>query len=104
MKHLQNINEYKRTIGFRYSEPTLIYGIRLKSDTSIHTFDEQDVKTYLKEILVDVKLVEIQNEYIGVKISIYNRKELSGIIDDLVLFLSEEFGCNIIDVKIIKTN
>jgi hypothetical protein len=101
MKHLKSINEYHRTVGFRYSEPKEKYLVSLLCSGQDITKDKVNLGlskvsqlTY-DESSIDIKLldegtvanspegpIEI-NAIVTFNVTVYNDKEIYGIVDEL---------------------
>ena len=60
MKHIKTINEYQRTVGFRYSEPREKFSVKLYLDKEI---SKEIIEDVLKE--VDVVFKNLTIEKIG---------------------------------------
>jgi hypothetical protein len=97
MKHLKHINEYKRTVGFRYSDPFLDYKIGL-SINNVRFVDKSKIEEFLKSIQVKFKDIIIFNDGISIDISVYNKNEVESIVNDLAEFIVETFNVNITEV------
>lgn len=116
MSRIKLFEEYTRTVGFRYSEPTIEIKIQLPLfyDSVRNSLENGLVVDTLKKILEDesvkVKSVEtlFDREYDGedgedgrspirealyvVSILVYNEKEIDSIIDRLVGRLTGKYG------------
>ena len=114
MKHLKNINEYHRTVGFRYSEPREKYVVSLLcagqditkeminlglSKVSTLTYDENSIEVNLLDEGTGANTpdgpVEI-DAVVTFNVTVYNDKEIYGIVDELGHKLS---GIEILDYK-----
>ena len=117
MKHLKSINEYQRTVGFRYSQPKESYNIDIlcKGEditvdkinlglSKVHelTYNSESVEvTYLDEGSV----VELQDgpaqvdAVVHFNITVYNEKEILTIVEELGRKLSSSFNIELIDYK-----
>jgi hypothetical protein len=117
MKHLKSINEYNRTVGFRYSEPREKYKITLLckgeditedkikeglSKVSTLTYDEESIEVLLldEDTLFDLPDGPVEvNAVVLFDVTIYNEKEVYGITSELNQNLSK-FNIDISDFKI----
>jgi hypothetical protein len=116
MKHLKSINEYHRTVGFRYSEPREKYSVSLLckgeditedkiniglSKVSTLTYDESSIKVHLLDEGMVAEMpdgaVEI-DAVVNFNVTVYNDKEIYGIVDELGHKLSQ-FDIIILDYK-----
>jgi len=94
MKHIKTINEYQRTVGFRYSDPKEKFNIKIYIDGEL---TEEEIKTTLKDIDVilfdNIQFEDAPVDYItpeddqivnviSFDINVYNEKELEKIIED----------------------
>lgn len=116
MKHLKSINEYNRTVGFRYSEPKEKYTVSLLckgeditedkikeglSKVSTLTYDENSVEVHL---LDEGMVAELPGSHVEIdavvmfNVTIYNEKEVYGIANELNQKLSK-FNIEILDFK-----
>lgn len=94
MKHIKGINEYKRTVGFRYSEPFLNYKIGLSiSNTGVLKVD--DISEFLKSIRVKFDNISVFSDGMLIDISVYNKYEIDSIITDLIDFLIDSYGVSV---------
>lgn len=117
MRHLQTINEYQRTVGFRYSAPKESYNIDILlkgeditkdkiilglSKVSELVYDEESVKV---NILDEVTVVEIEDVEVEIdaivnfNITVYNEKEILTIVEELGKKLLPSFNIEILDFK-----
>jgi hypothetical protein len=93
MKHLQSINEYDRTVGFRYSDPTEKFNIKVYINGEL---TEEEIKNTLNEtdviVLGDIRFEDTPDDYmsddeddevnvISFDICVYNEKEIERIIE-----------------------
>jgi len=117
MRHLQTINEYQRTVGFRYSSPKESYNIDILlkgeditkdkiilglSKVSELVYDEESVKV---NILDEGTVVEIEDTEVEIdavanfNITVYNEKEILTIVEELGKKLLPSFNIEILDFK-----
>jgi hypothetical protein len=101
MKHLKSINEYNRTVGFRYSKPTESYTVDLLclggdnvtkdninlglSEVSNLVFDPEMTlvdNMDQREVEMDGNLVIIDS-VVNFNVTTYNSKEIYGIVKEL---------------------
>jgi hypothetical protein len=101
MKHLKSINEYNRTVGFVYSKPTESYTVDILclggdnvtkdnintglSQVSKLTFNPELTTVNnmeQKQIEMDGNLVIIDS-VVNFNVTVYNSKELYGIVKEL---------------------
>ena len=116
MKHLKTINEYQRTVGFRYSQPKESFNIDIlcKGDditkdkinlglSKVHelTYNPESIEINLLDEITVVELetgeVEI-DAIVHFNITVYNEKEIFAIIEELDKKLSA-FGIQVVDYK-----
>ena len=116
MKHLKSINEYQRTVGFRYSAPKESYNIDILckgeditvdkinlglSKVSELVYNPESIKVTILEgtiaELVD-GAVEI-DAVVHFNINVYNDKEIFAIVDELGRKLSSSFNIEVLDYK-----
>lgn len=99
MKHLQSINEYTRTVGFRYSEPKEAYKIicilagdditKEKMDKSLSKvselyYDKESVELDVQDGEVEIGDVVAQvNAVLSFEIKVYTDKEILSIVEEL---------------------
>jgi hypothetical protein len=118
MKHLQTINEYQRTVGFRYSEPKESYNIDILlkgeditldkiilglSKVSELVYDHESVEI---NILDEGNFVELEGSEVEVEIdavahfniTVYNEREILTIVEELGRKLAP-FNIEILDFK-----
>jgi len=116
MKHLKNINEYHRTVGFRYSEPREKYKVSLLclgqeinvdkikiglSKVSTLTYDENSIEVNLLDEGSGVNTPQGPIEVDAVvtfNVTLYNDKEVNGVVEELSHKLSQ-FDIEILDFK-----
>jgi len=117
MKHLQTINEYQRTVGFRYSAPKESYNIDilLKGDDITKdkinlglskvrelVYNQDSIEV---NILEEGTIAELEDGPIEIdavahfNITVYNEKEILTIIEELGKKLSSSFNIELIDFK-----
>jgi len=116
MKHLQTINEYGRTVGFRYSAPKESYNIDilLKGDDITKdkinlglskvrelVYNQDSIEV---NILEEGTIAELQDGPVEIdaiahfNITVYNEKEIFTIVEELDKKLSV-FGIQLVDYK-----
>lgn len=99
MKHLKSINEYGRTVGFRYSEPKESYNItcilageditkekidKCLSKVSELYYEKESVKVDNQDGEVQIGDVIAQiNAIVLFDIKVYNEKEILTILEEL---------------------
>jgi hypothetical protein len=116
MKYLQSINEYQRTVGFRYSQPKESYNIDIlcKGDditkekidlglSKVHelTYNTESIKINLldKDTVVELEDGEVQiDAIVQFNITVYTDKEIFAIVEELGKKLSV-FGIQVVDYK-----
>jgi hypothetical protein len=116
MKHLQTINEYQRTVGFRYSEPRESYSIDIlcKGEditkekinlglSKVHelTYDSESIKISLldESTVVELESGEVEiDAIVHFNITVYTEKEIFAIVEELDKRLSA-FGIQLVDYK-----
>ena len=117
MKHLQSINEYQRTVGFRYSEPKESYNIDILlkgeditedkivlglSKVSELVYDKESVEV---NILDEGTVAELEDGAVEIdaiahfNITVYNEREILTIVEELGKKLSSAFNIEILDFK-----
>jgi hypothetical protein len=116
MKHLQTINEYTRTVGFRYSEPKESYNIDILCKGDDITVEK--IKLGLSKvrelvynqdsievnILEEGTIAELQDGTVEIdavvhfNITVYNEKEILTIVEELDKKLSS-FNIKVLDFK-----
>ncbi len=117
MKHLQSINEYQRTVGFRYSAPRESYSIDILlrgndidenkiifglSKVSELVYDKESIEV---NILDEGTVAELEDGAVEIdavahfKITVYNEREILTIIEELGRKLSSSFNIEILDFK-----
>ena len=116
MKYLQSINEYQRTVGFRYSQPKESYNIDIlcKGDditkekidlglSKVHelTYNTESIKISLldEDTVVELEDGEVQiDAIVQFNITVYTDKEIFAIVEELGKKLSV-FGIQVVDYK-----
>lgn len=117
MKHLKSINEYQRTVGFRYSAPKESYNIDILckgeditvdkinlglSKVSELVYNPESIKVTILEEGTIAELtdgaVEI-DAIVHFNINVYNDKEIFAIVDELGRKLSSSFNIEVLDYK-----
>jgi len=116
MKHLQTINEYQRTVGFRYSAPKESYSIDIllrgndinedKINLGLSKVHElvYDVESIEVNVLDEGTVAELEDGPIEIdavahfNITVYNEKEILTIVEELDKKLSA-FGIQLVDYK-----
>ena len=99
MKHIKLFeayiaeNGYSRTLGFRYSEPTIKYQVDFDfSDKTLFKFDlSQDIREALSEFDVKCEDVIKHDEGYSMIISVFNEKEVDSIIDQFIKQMFSEY-------------
>lgn len=116
MKYLQSINEYQRTVGFRYSEPKESYNIDILlrgeditedkiilglSKVSELFYDQESVEV---NILDEGTVAELEDGAVEIdavahfNITVYNEREILTIVEELGRRLTP-FNIEILDFK-----
>lgn len=116
MKHLKTINEYHRTVGFRYSEPKESYNVSLLckgqeideekinlglSKVSTLKYNPESIEVNVLEPGTIANLGDVQIEIdaiVSFDVTIYNQNEVNGIVSELGQKLSQ-FDIEILDFK-----
>jgi hypothetical protein len=116
MKHLQTINEYQRTVGFRYSQPKesynidiLLKGEDITEDKIVLGLSKVSELVYDKEsievnILDEGTVAELEDGAVEIdavahfNITVYNEREILTIVEELGRKLSP-FNIDILDFK-----
>ena len=117
MKYLKSINEYQRTVGFRYSDPKESYNIDILckgdditkdkinlglSKVSGLVYNPESVEVNILDEGTAVELADGTVEIDAVvhfNITVYNEKEIFAIVDELGHKLSAAFNIDILDYK-----
>ena len=116
MKHLQTINEYQRTVGFRYSTPKDSYNIDILlkgeditedkiilglSKVSELVYDQGSVKVNILDegTVVEIEEAEVEIDAVAhFNITVYNEREILTIVEELGRKLAP-FNIDILDFK-----
>lgn len=116
MKHIKTINEYHRTVGFRYSEPKESYNVSLLckgqeideekinlglSKVSTLKYNPESIEVNVLEPGTIANLGDVQIEIdaiVSFDVTIYNQNEVNGIVSELGQKLSQ-FDIEILDFK-----
>ncbi len=80
LKYEEFNERYTRTVGFRYSKPTIHFQITAESNEKIPV---KFLLKFLNDQRIDHKDLLVDDNYFDVKLSLYNEKELPTIIDQL---------------------
>lgn len=117
MKHLKSINEYHRTVGFRYSQPKESYNIDIicKGDdvtkekinlglSKVHelVYNTESIEVTILDENTVVELADGQVEVDALasfNINVYNEKEILTIIEELNKKLLSDFKIQVVDFK-----
>jgi len=117
MKYLQTINEYQRTVGFRYSEPKESYNIDILlrgeditedkiilglSKVSELVYDRESIEVNIldEETIVELENVSVQiDAVVDFNITVYNEREIITIVEELGKKLLPAFNIEILDFK-----
>ncbi len=117
MKYLQTINEYQRTVGFRYSDPKESYNIALLlkgeditldkivfglSKVSELVYDKESIEVNIldEETIVELENVSVQiDAVVDFNITVYNEREIITIVEELGKKLLPAFNIEILDFK-----
>jgi hypothetical protein len=117
MKYLQTINEYQRTVGFRYSEPKESYNVALLlkgeditldkiifglSKVSELVYDRESIEVNIldEETIVELENVSVQiDAVVDFNITVYNEREIITIVEELGKKLLPAFNIEILDFK-----
>jgi len=116
MKHLQTINEYQRTVGFRYSEPKESYNVDILlkgeditldkivlglSKVSELVYDHESVEVNILDegTIAEIEEAEVEIDAVAhFNITVYNEREILTIVEELGRKLSP-FNIDILDFK-----
>jgi hypothetical protein len=116
MKHLQTINEYQRTVGFRYSEPKESYNIDIllrgeditldkiilglsKVSELVYNKESIEVNILDEETIVEIEEAEVEIDAVAhFNITVYNEREILTIVEELGRKLTP-FNIEILDFK-----
>jgi len=117
MKHLKSINEYQRTVGFRYSAPKESYNIDILCKGNDITKDKINLGlSKVSELVYNPESIEVNvldegtiaqladgdveiDAVVHFSITVYNEKEIFAIVDELGHKLSAAFNIDILDYK-----
>ncbi len=117
MKHLKSINEYQRTVGFRYSAPKESYNIDILCKGDDITKDKINLGlSKVSELVYNPESIEVKileegtvaeladgaveiDAVVRFSITVYNGKEIFAIVDELGHKLSAAFNIDILDYK-----
>lgn len=103
MKHLQSINEYTRTVGFRYSEPSIRFNAIASCKGELSEEQFKELMSYIEVKFENLKISEENKEVdfdeitIDTNLSIefdffvYNENEVPQITEDIQNGLNREF-------------
>jgi hypothetical protein len=111
------MNEYQRTVGFRYSAPKESYNIDILlkgeditkdkiilglSKVSELVYDGESVKVNILDegTVVEIEDVEVEiDAIVNFNITVYNEKEILTIVEELGKKLLPSFNIEILDFK-----
>ena len=117
MKHLKSINEYQRTVGFRYSAPKESYNIDILCKGEDITVDKIKLGlSKVSELVYNPESIEVNileegtvaelsdgaveiDAIVHFNINVYNDKEIFAIVDELGHKLSAAFNIEVLDYK-----
>ena len=117
MKHLKSINEYQRTVGFRYSAPKESYNIDILCKGDDITKDKINLGlSKVSELVYNTESIEVNileegtvaeladgaveiDAVVHFSITVYNEKEIFAIVDELGHKLSAAFNIEVLDYK-----
>jgi len=117
MKHLKSINEYQRTVGFRYSAPKESYNIDILCKGEDITVDKINIGlSKVSELVYNPESIEVNileegtiaeladgaveiDAVVHFNINVYNDKEIFAIVDELGRKLSSTFNIEVLDYK-----
>jgi len=103
MKYINTINEFTRTIGFRYSKPSIKYKAtlfctgELKEDSLKELLDYiqvpfENVKIFNEETTIDIEGHEVEtNLIVEFEFFVYSEQEIEKIVEEIRLGLNREF-------------
>ena len=113
MKYIKSINEYSRTVGFRYSKPresfhAILFFVGKLDESSFQSILDSIDVTYeslsvrYEEDIIEVRVGdEIKEVVIDGKVEfdllVYNEKELFSIFEDILRICDVEFNVQISD-------
>ncbi len=109
MKHIKTINEYQRTVGFRYSEPKEKFNIKVYLDGEL---SKEEVELALSEadvVFSDIQFEEVPDDYhsdedldvvsvASFDLNVYSEKELERIIEDFSKSVSLDKGVRVVEI------
>ena len=116
MKHVQTINEYQRTVGFRYSTPKESYNIDILlkgeditedkiilglSKVSELVYDHESVEVNILDegTIAEIEEAEVEIDAVAhFNITVYNEREILTIVEELGRKLAP-FNIDILDFK-----
>jgi hypothetical protein len=114
MKHIKAINEFNRTIGFRYSKPTIKFRLSL---ICIGELDEESLSKLLNFLDItheNIKITKEENTVsfeddeiitdlkIEFEFFVYNETELEKIVDEIREGLDREFDVDTFNISLKK--
>jgi hypothetical protein len=117
MRHLQTINEYQRTVGFRYSSPKESFNIDILlkgeditkdkiilclSKVSELFYDQESVEINIpyEGTVIEIEDTEVEiDAVVNFNITVYNEKEIITIVEELGKRLLLSFNIEILDYK-----
>lgn len=109
MKYIKAINEFNRTIGFRYSEPTIGYKAilfcngKISKSSFLHLLDFLEIKNEKVKVSKQENKFQLENEDINTNLTIefdffvYSEQELEKIVEDVRSSLQREFDVQTFD-------
>jgi len=98
IERYEQFNErYSRTVGFRYSEPTIEFELEVESSED---FNPKDVISFLDSKRVKHDIDIIDGNYMKLTITVYNEKEIDTIINQMI----ERFHLNTNKIGVLKLN
>lgn len=109
MKYIKPINEFTRTIGFRYSEPTIGYKAilfcigKVSKNSFLQLLDFLDLKTEKVKVSKEQNNVETEggeletNLLIEFDFFVYSEQEIEKIVQDIRDGLNREFNVQTFD-------
>lgn len=106
MKHIRLYEEYTRTVGFRYSEPTLKFQVDFDfDDASLEEYDlSKDIKLGFADTETKCDSVTRHDNGYSVIISVYNEKELDSVIEEFSKFMYDEYQLELkSDIRVRKS-
>lgn len=112
MKYIKSINEFNRTIGFRYSEPTLGYKAvlycigKLTKNSFLQLLDFLEIKNEKVKLIKEENKLQVEDLEIDTNLTIefdffvYSEQEIEKIVDDVRNGLNREFNVQAFDFLI----